>query len=60
MSAWNVFIEQPFSLSFSTRSALSLVKSYPQQNAVDISTTVKIKVQFDAPIIIKSWWESRY
>ncbi len=50
MSAWNVFIEQPFSSSFSTRSALSLVKCYPQQNAVDISRTVKIKVQFDAPI----------
>jgi len=50
MSAWDVFIEQPFTSVFSTRSGLSIVKTYPNQNSENISTTVKIKVKFDAPI----------
>jgi N-acetylmuramoyl-L-alanine amidase len=49
-SAYDVFIEQPFSHTFLTRSALSLVNAYPDQNSTDISTTVKIKLKFDGPI----------
>jgi len=49
-SFYNVLIENTFSHTFSTRSALKLVDSYPAQNSEEISTTVKIKLLFDAPI----------
>jgi len=49
-TAYDTFIEQPFSHTFTTRSALTLLSTYPDQNSTDISTSVKIKVKFDAPI----------
>jgi len=49
-SAYNVLIEEAFSNTFSTRSSLTLIKTYPDQNTHNISSTVKIKLKFDAPI----------
>ncbi|MBK7107228.1 MAG: Ig-like domain-containing protein [Ignavibacteriae bacterium] len=49
-SYYNILIEQPFNILFNTRSALSFLKSYPEQNSTDISRTVKIKLKFDGPI----------
>lgn len=49
-SAYNVLIAESFSRTFVTKSALNLVKSYPQNNSTDISTSVKIVCLFDSAI----------
>jgi len=36
--------------SFSTRSKLNMVSNYPDDNSTDISQTVQVRIQFDAPI----------
>jgi len=46
----DVAMTQSFNYSFSTRSSLKLVKSYPTDGLENVSTTVKIKANFDAPI----------
>ncbi len=40
--------------SFTTRSKLNLISSYPQSDAEDISTTVLIRAQFELPILSTS------
>ena len=49
-SYYDVNIGESFTHSFRTRESLKMLKVYPEQNAEDISTTVKIKIKFDAPI----------
>ncbi|MCB9250350.1 MAG: Ig-like domain-containing protein [Ignavibacteriales bacterium] len=49
-SYYNILIEQTFTKSFFTRSALTLLSAYPNQNAENISRTVKLIYKFDAPI----------
>ena len=49
-SAFDVFIDQPFTHTFTTRSSLSLLSTYPDQDSEGISTTVKIILKFDAPL----------
>ncbi|MFZ1290419.1 MAG: Ig-like domain-containing protein [Melioribacteraceae bacterium] len=49
-SYYDILIEQPFSLSFNTRTGLKLTNSYPSQASTDISRTVKIKLKIDGPI----------
>ncbi len=49
-SYYDVNIANTFTHFFRTREALKLVKAYPPLNGENISTTVKIKAKFDAPI----------
>lgn len=52
LSIWNVGLSESFSFSFNTkfRNRLNLEKSYPIAGATEISTTIQIRLQFDAPI----------
>jgi N-acetylmuramoyl-L-alanine amidase len=52
LSIWNVGLSENFSFSFSTkfRNRLNIENSYPNENSIEISTTVQIRLQFDAPI----------
>lgn len=49
-SFFDVSMEEEYSFSFSTRSEFNLEYVYPENGQTDISTTVKIRAQFDAPI----------
>jgi N-acetylmuramoyl-L-alanine amidase len=51
-SIWNVGLAESFSFTFSTkfRNRLNIEKAYPDMNSNDISTTVQIRLEFDAPI----------
>ncbi len=49
-SYFDVLIGESFTRSFETRSSLSLINSYPDQDSENISRTVKLKFKFDAPI----------
>ncbi|PID58992.1 MAG: hypothetical protein CR986_07250 [Ignavibacteriae bacterium] len=49
-SIYDVNIANSFVRKFTTQNALKLVKSYPADRDTDISTTVKIIMEFDAPI----------
>ncbi len=49
-SFFGVPIQTEFSFNFTTRSKLTLVGNYPDFSDSDISTTVKIVLEFDAPI----------
>ncbi|MCP5061210.1 MAG: T9SS type A sorting domain-containing protein [Ignavibacteriae bacterium] len=46
----DVAMTESYSYSFATRSSLKLVKSYPTDGLENVSTTIKIKASFDAPI----------
>lgn len=47
---FGVNLGQEYSFSFSTRSKLNLLSTYPENNAANVSTTVLIKLQFDEAI----------
>ena len=49
-SYYNVTIANNEVYSFSTRPSLKLISSYPQQNSVDVSADVKIKLKFNAAV----------
>lgn len=49
-SFYDVNLSDSFNHSFRTRSALNLLSSYPEDNAEDISTTVKLKIKFSGAI----------
>ncbi len=49
-TVFGVPLAQEFTFSFTTRSSLSLLKTYPDFNSSDISPTVEIRLKFDAPI----------
>ncbi len=49
-SYYNVSVDSLFSFSFKTRASLKFLSSYPKQGSGNISKTVKIILQFDAPI----------
>ncbi|MCK5087666.1 MAG: Ig-like domain-containing protein, partial [Melioribacteraceae bacterium] len=40
----------PHAFSFSTRAKLNMESVYPEDNSIDISQTVQVRIQFDAPI----------
>jgi len=54
--AWNVSLEEPLQFEFTTlnRNRLSLVKHFPQTNAIEISTLPQIRLIFDAPLVQSS------
>lgn len=47
---FNVALTSPIQLSFNTRSKLNLLSTYPSNGDDLISSTVKIRLSFDAPI----------
>ncbi len=49
-TVFGVSIAQEFSFTFTTRSKLKLLSKYPDINSTDISPTVEIRLEFDAPI----------
>ena len=49
-TVFGISLAQEFTFSFTTRSSLSLLKTYPDFNSFDISPTVEIRLKFDAPI----------
>lgn len=55
-SKWNVNLSSDYSFQFMTkyRSVLSLVETYPAPGEESISTTVQIRLAFDAPLYLGS------
>ncbi len=49
-SFYDVLMENSFTYTFTTRPGLKLISSFPFQDAVDVSTTVNIKMKFNAAI----------
>ena len=51
-SIWNVNLDSNYSFSFTTknRDQLKLVKTYPENNKDNISTTVQFRIYFDDPV----------
>lgn len=49
---FDVAIAEPFSFEFSTRSKLNLLAHYPLVDEVDVSNTLEIRLDFDAPIVM--------
>jgi len=51
---WNIPLTQSFSINFITqnRDRLNIEKSYPLNNQQDVSTTVQIRLQFDAQVLV--------
>ena len=51
---FGIKLASPFLINFKTREKLKLISFYPKENQKEISTTVKIILDFDAPIDINS------
>lgn len=51
---FGVALASDYSFSFTTRTKLLLHSAYPDFNSVDISPTVEIRLEFDAPIFQQS------
>lgn len=47
---FNVNLENPYSFSFTTKTKLNWLSQYPRDNEEKVSTTVQVRLQFDAPI----------
>ena len=47
---FDIPLTQSIKLNFTTRSKLNLLDTYPANNSNEISSTVKIRLRFDAPI----------
>ncbi len=56
MSIWNVPIDNEYSFNFTTknRNQLHLIRTYPVNNSENISTTVQVRLVFDAPVFAGS------
>lgn len=48
MSYWNVNFDEAFTFTFSTKTELNLLSTYPMDNETDVSLSTKIVVKFDA------------
>ena len=53
-SYYGTLIQEPFQFSFTTRSGMKLVNSYPIQNSENISRTVKIILKFDGELNVNT------
>ncbi len=49
-SIFNINLQNEYTITFTTRSKLNILSVYPQNNANKISTTVNVRVIFDAPL----------
>ncbi|MBL1212120.1 MAG: T9SS type A sorting domain-containing protein [Ignavibacteriae bacterium] len=53
-SIFGVPLAEEFSFNFTTRSNLTILSAYPDFNSIEISPTVEIRLEFDAPIFQQS------